>query len=63
MEFDFNILQAYDKDNNLVAEFTEFEEATKFWYANNKEYRILMYNKKFNVYFTVPDDELSLPEE
>jgi hypothetical protein len=63
MEFDFNILQAYDKDNNLVAEFTEFEDAAKFWHANNKEYRILMYNKKFDVYFTVPDDELPLPEE
>ena len=63
MEFDFNILQAYDKNNNLVAEFTEFEDAAKFWHTNNREYRILMYNKKFDVYITVPDDELPLPKE
>ena len=63
MFFDYNILQAYDKDDNFVAEFTEFEDAAKFYHKHNKEHKILMYNKKFDVYFTVPDDELPLPEE
>lgn len=63
MVFDYNILQAYDKNDNLVAEFTEFEDAAKFYHAHNKEHKILMYNKKFDVYFEVPDDELPLPIE
>ena len=63
MFFDYNVLEAYDKNDKLVAEFTEFEDAAKFYHEHNKEHKILLHNKKADVYFVVPDDELPLPEE
>lgn len=61
MEFDYNVLEAYDKDGNFMGEFTEFEDAAKFYHEHNKECEILLHNKKFDCYFIVPEDELPLP--
>ena len=60
MFFNYNVWGAYDKNDKLVAEFTEYEDAAKFYHEHNKEYKILLYNKKINCYFVVPDYELQL---
>ncbi len=61
MEFEYNVLEAYNKDGIFMKEFTEFEDAVKFYHEHNKECEILLHNKKLDTYFVVPEDELILP--
>ena len=60
MVFDYNVLEAYDKDGIFMEEFTEYEDAAKFYYAHNKECEILLHNRILDTYFVVPEDELQL---